>query len=57
MPAIAVEELKQDVIKANSIPIKSVEYQETNQIAPTPDNGGQKYTAENDLKTEADIDK
>ena len=54
---IAVEELKQDVIKANSIPIKSAESEETNQIAPTTDNGGQKYTADNDFKTESGVDK
>ena len=54
---IAVEELKQDVIKANSISIKSVESEEANQIAITTDNGGQNYTAEKDLKPEADINK
>merc|ERR1712147_615466 len=43
---IAVEELKQDVIKANS--------SETKKIIPTKNNECQKHSAEKDLNTKAD---
>ena len=49
---IAVEELKQDVIKANEI--KLVESKETKKIVPTTNNEFQKHSAEKDLNTKAD---
>lgn len=51
---IAVEELKQDVIKANDSKIKSVESEETKKINPTINNECQKDSTEKDLNTKAD---
>ena len=54
---LAIEELKQDVVKADDSQIKSVKAEETSKIAPTTDNEGQGDGTKNDHHTRTENDK